>query len=123
MTFTVRADIACTTTFGLATLRCSISHSTVPARIVTTGRPSRSSHDTESFSASGWSTRAHTPSGLDTSGIRRNPGELRQGLEWIRQLLAGDPNTASPLLVAALPDTASVRRKLVALRDEARKEL
>jgi AcrR family transcriptional regulator len=50
-------------------------------------------------------------------------GELRQGLEWIRQLLAGDPNTASPLLVAVLPDTASVRRKLVALRDEARKEL
>nr|PZM98997.1 MAG: hypothetical protein DIU77_06745 [Thermocrispum agreste] len=50
-------------------------------------------------------------------------GELRQGLDWVRQLLAGDPNTASPLILAVLPDSPKVRRALTALRDEAREEL
>lgn len=49
--------------------------------------------------------------------------ELQQGMEWIRQLLAGDPNTASPLILAVLPDTPSVRRTLSALRNETREEL
>lgn len=45
--------------------------------------------------------------------------ELEDGMEWIRQMMAAEPGTGSPLLLAVLPDTAAVRRSLSALRDEA----
>jgi hypothetical protein len=49
--------------------------------------------------------------------------ELKDGMEWIRQLLAAEPSTGSSLLLAVLPDTAAVRRTLSALRDEATDQL
>lgn len=45
--------------------------------------------------------------------------ELEDGMEWIRKVLAADPATGSPLLLAVLPDTAAVRQSLSALRAEA----
>lgn len=30
-------------------------------------------------------------------------------MEWVRGVLAADPTTGSPLLLAVLPDTAAVR--------------
>ncbi|URM95374.1 hypothetical protein LUW76_14195 [Actinomadura madurae] len=74
ITFTVRADMAWTTTSGSAMCRCSISHRTVPARMVTMGQVSRSRQWTWSRPASGWSVRTQTPTAADTSGIRRSPG-------------------------------------------------
>ncbi|GAB3451657.1 TetR/AcrR family transcriptional regulator [Actinophytocola sediminis] len=46
--------------------------------------------------------------------------ELEAGMEWIRGVLAVDPATGCPLLLAVLPDTAAVRQSLTALRDEAK---
>ena len=45
--------------------------------------------------------------------------ELENGMAWIRRVLAADPATGSPLLLAVLPDTAAVRQSLSALRAEA----
>jgi AcrR family transcriptional regulator len=45
--------------------------------------------------------------------------ELETGMEWIRRVLAADPTTGSPMLLAVLPDTAAVRQSLSALRAEA----
>lgn len=45
--------------------------------------------------------------------------ELKDGMEWIRRLLATERGTSNPLLFAVLPDTAVVRRSLSALRDQA----
>lgn len=49
--------------------------------------------------------------------------ELEDGMEWIRKVLAADPATGSPLLLAVLPDTAAVRQSLSALRAEAQELL
>lgn len=46
--------------------------------------------------------------------------ELKDGMEWIRRMLATDQDQHNPLLLAVLPDTAAVRRSLAALRDQAR---
>ncbi|WP_199443653.1 TetR/AcrR family transcriptional regulator [Umezawaea beigongshangensis] len=46
--------------------------------------------------------------------------ELQEGVEWVRRVLAADPSTGGPLLLAVLPDTAAVRQSLAALRDQAR---
>jgi AcrR family transcriptional regulator len=46
--------------------------------------------------------------------------ELEDGMEWIRGMLAAEPTTGSPLLLAVLPDTAAVRQSLSALRAEAK---
>ncbi|KAF4406850.1 MULTISPECIES: TetR/AcrR family transcriptional regulator [Streptomyces] len=46
--------------------------------------------------------------------------ELKDGMEWVRRILAEEPGTGGPLLFAVLPDTAAVRRSLSVLRDEAR---
>jgi AcrR family transcriptional regulator len=45
--------------------------------------------------------------------------ELEDGMEWIRRMLAADPSSGTPLLLAVLPDTAAVRQSLSALRAEA----
>jgi AcrR family transcriptional regulator len=45
--------------------------------------------------------------------------ELEAGMAWIRGMLAADPSTGSPLLLAVLPDTAAVRQSLSVLRAQA----
>ncbi|WP_199433668.1 TetR/AcrR family transcriptional regulator [Qaidamihabitans albus] len=45
--------------------------------------------------------------------------ELKEGMEWIRRILAADQGEDNPLLLAVLPDTAAVRRSLAALREQA----
>ncbi|MFC5957786.1 hypothetical protein ACFP51_25965 [Streptomyces pratens] len=45
--------------------------------------------------------------------------ELKEGMEWIRRMLAEEPAAGSPLLFAVLPDTAAARYALSVLRGEA----
>lgn len=48
-------------------------------------------------------------------------GQLKDGMEWIRRMLASDPGPDgdTSVLLAVLPDTAAVRRSLSTLRDQA----
>lgn len=49
--------------------------------------------------------------------------QLKEGMEWIRRMLATEQAGDDALLLAVLPDTAAVRRTLATLRDQAQELL